>query len=74
LAKEALVKNLPGVNNNAEPPLCMVVDCGKVALYRNKSASRGYCARHKHLAVRASMRSYDEDRTIAAFNTHRDSQ
>lgn len=51
-------RNVPGVNVNAhgDKALCMVVGCGRRALYRNgqskkKNRDAGYCSTHKDLAV-----------------------
>lgn len=43
------------INKNCDPAVCLVVDCGKAALYRNPrgSSQRGYCSRHKALAMMA---------------------
>lgn len=43
----------PHTDTNQHPTICMVVACGKKALYRSAQSTRGYCAAHKALAVNA---------------------
>jgi hypothetical protein len=51
-----------GVNPNSDPLICMVIGCGKKAIYRSASSARvsgsqrGYCSEHRALAVNASDR------------------
>lgn len=46
-----------GTRNNGAPDLCMIVGCGRLAIYRNASSARsngtkrGYCFKHKDLAL-----------------------
>ena len=46
------------VNNHGDPAICMVVGCGRKALYRNAGSARtgntqrGYCSAHRAMAVR----------------------
>lgn len=46
-----------GTNAKMRPGVCMVLGCGKKALYRPVLSKRyidsGYCADHKHLCVTA---------------------
>jgi hypothetical protein len=42
------------INPSGEASVCMVLDCGRTALYRTPSSAgtkRGFCDRHKALAV-----------------------
>lgn len=45
-----------GVSFNGDPRLCMVVGCGRKALYRNAESvkvhgtQRGYCSEHREMA------------------------
>ncbi len=45
------------LNKRCDAAVCMVVGCGGVAIYRNASSARvngttrGYCRKHKQLAV-----------------------
>jgi hypothetical protein len=54
------VKNRPNVNNGSDVGLCMVVGCGRKAIYRNASTNRqngsqrGYCSKHKSFAIESS--------------------
>mgnify|MGYP001575323344 CR=1 FL=1 len=62
-----------GVTSNGEPAICMVVGCGRKAIYRNantnnsrksmgsKGTQHGYCSQHRELAVSAPLSQKREE-------------
>jgi hypothetical protein len=65
------VKNRPGVNNNSDVGLCMVVGCNRKAIYRSaktnriNGSQRGYCSKHKSFAVESDAGRLDTADYIA---------
>lgn len=58
--------------NKADAGVCMVIDCGRRALYRSrKEVKRGYCDEHKSLAAEAAAVYSDSQDAHFARLRHR---
>lgn len=60
-----------GLKVNGPVTVCMVADCNRTAIYRRGQSQRGYCAKHKHLAMPTQRDAKDLD-SLARLITEQD--